>query len=112
MAKRGFASDNNAGIHPAILKAIEDANDGHSIGYGDDDWTREAIRLFKNEFGESAEVFMVLTGTGANILGLMSVIHSFNSIVCAETSHIQTDECGAPEKFLGCKLISVPVFRR
>jgi threonine aldolase len=108
MAKRGFASDNNAGIHAAILKAVESANIGHSKGYGDDEWTTEAIRLFKNEFGEDTEVFLVLTGTGANILGLMSLTHSFNSIICAETSHIHTDECGAPEKFLGCKLISVP----
>ena len=60
MAKRGFASDNNAGIHPAILKAIESANIGHSIGYGDDEWTKEAIRLFKNEFGEATEVFFVV----------------------------------------------------
>ncbi len=108
MSKRGFASDNNAGIHPAILKAIGNSNIGHSIGYGDDDWTRESVRLFKNEFGESTEVFFVLTGTGANILGLMSLSHSFNSIICAETSHIHTDECGAPEKFTGCKVISIP----
>jgi threonine aldolase len=108
MANRGFASDNNSGIHPAILKAIENANIGHSIGYGDDEWTREAIRLFKNEFGESTEVFFVLTGTGANILGLMSLLHSFNSIICAETSHIHTDECGSPEKFTGCKVIAIP----
>lgn len=108
MVKRGFASDNNAGIHPAILKAIENANTGHSIGYGDDEWTREAVRLFKNEFGESTEVLFVLTGTGANILGLMSLLHSFNSIICAETSHIHTDECGAPEKFTGCKVLAIP----
>jgi threonine aldolase len=108
MTKRGFASDNNSGIHPAILKAIEDANIGHSTGYGEDIWTKEAITLFKKEFGDFTEVYFVLTGTGANILGLMSVIHSFNSVICAETSHIQTDECGAPEKFTGSKIIPVP----
>ena len=107
MSNRGFASDNNSGIHPAILKAIESANIGHSKGYGDDQWTKEAISLFKKEFGSQTEVFFVLTGTGANILGLMSAMHSFNSVICAETSHIQTDECGAPEKFTGCKLIPV-----
>lgn len=108
MTKRGFASDNNSGIHPAILKAIENANIGHSKGYGDDIWTNEAVTLFKKEFGDLTEVYFVLTGTGANILGLMSAIHSFNSIICAETSHIQTDECGAPEKFIGSKLIPIP----
>ena len=107
MNKRGFASDNNSGIHPAVLKAIENANVGHSKGYGDDIWTKEAVTLFKEEFGALTEVFFVLTGTGANILGLMSAMHSFNSVICAETSHIQTDECGAPEKFTGSKLIPV-----
>ncbi len=107
MHQRGFASDNNSGIHPEILKAIEDANSGHSIGYGDDKWTNEAIRLFKKEFGDETEVFIVLTGTGANILGIQSATHSFHTIFCAESAHIQTDECGAPEKFTGSKLIPI-----
>ena len=105
MGQRGFASDNNSGIHTEILKAIGNANTGHSIGYGDDPWTKEAIDLFKKEFGNEIEVFFVLTGTGANILGIQSAVHSFNSILCAETAHIQTDECGSPEKFTGSKLI-------
>ena len=105
--KRGFASDNNSGIHPEILKAIAEANTGHSIGYGDDPWCREAVALFKKEFGEKTEVFFVLTGTGANVLGLKSLLHSFHSIICSETSHIHTDECGAPENFTGSKVIPV-----
>ena len=108
MGQRGFASDNNSGIHPQILKAIEGANTGHSKGYGDDPWTREAIALFKKEFGEEVEIFLVLTGTGANILGIQSAVQSFNTVFCAETAHIQTDECGAPEKFTGSKLIPIP----
>jgi len=108
MQQRGFASDNNSGIHPAILKAIEIANTGHSKGYGDDQWTYEAVELFKKEFGNDTEVFFVLTGTGANILGIKSAVHSFHAIFCAETAHIQVDECGAPEKFTGCKLIPIP----
>ena len=107
MRPRGFASDNNSGIHPQILKAIESANTGHSIGYGDDQWTKEAIGLFKKEFGDETEVFFVLTGTGANILGIQSSVHSFHSVLCAETAHIHTDECGSPEKFTGSKLIPV-----
>ena len=107
MQSRGFASDNNSGIHPQILKAIEAANTGHSIGYGDDPWTEEAIALFKKEFGDEIEVLMVLTGTGANILGIQSSVQSFHSVLCAETAHIQTDECGAPEKFTGSKLIPI-----
>lgn len=108
MNKRGFASDNNSGIHPNILKAIEIANVGHTHGYGDDIYTEEAIQLFRNEFGSETEVFFALTGTGANILSIQSLCHSFHSILCAETAHIQTDECGAPEKFTGSKLITIP----
>ena len=107
MHQRGFASDNNSGIHPEILKAIAAANTGHSVGYGDDQWTIEAVNLFKKEFGDDTEVFIVLTGTGANILGIQSSISSFHTVICAETAHIQTDECGAPEKFTGSKLIPI-----
>ena len=105
---KGFASDNNAGIHPAILKAIADANSGHVTGYGNDRWTVEAVSLFKKEFGEETEVFFVFNGTGANVVGLSTLTDSFDSVICAETAHIQTDECGAPEKFTGCKLLPVP----
>jgi threonine aldolase len=105
---RGFASDNNAGVHPEILKAIDIANKGHMKGYGDDPITTDAIQLFKKEFGSDTEVFFVFNGTGANVLGLSTVTNSFNSIICADTAHIQVDECGAPEKFTGCKLLPVP----
>jgi len=108
MSRRGFASDNNSGIHPNILKAIEMANVGHAVGYGEDIYTETAKNLFKKEFGPETEVFFALTGTGANILSIQTLCHSFNSILCAETAHIYVDECGAPEKFTGCKLIPIP----
>jgi threonine aldolase len=104
---KGFASDNNAGIHPDILGAIGEANAGHVTGYGNDPYTAEAIRLFRNEFGEDTEVFFVFNGTGANVVGLSAITRPFNSVICAETAHIQSDECGAPEKFTGCKLLPV-----
>ncbi len=105
--KRGFASDNNAGIHPAILQAINDVNTGHVKGYGDDPYTEQAIQQIRKHFGESVEVFFVFTGTGANVLGLTAGTQPYNSIICAETAHIYVDECGAPEKFSGCKLLPV-----
>ncbi len=105
--KKGFASDNNSGVHPEILKAMEAANHGHVVGYGNDVHTQKAIAIFKEKFGEETEVFFVFNGTGANVLGLSTVTHSFNSVICAETAHIQEDECGAPEKFTGCKLLPV-----
>jgi threonine aldolase len=104
---KGFASDNNSGVHPNIFKAMEAANTGHVVGYGDDPFTQKAIERFKEKFGQNIEVFFVFNGTGANVLSLSTVTHSFNSIICAETAHIQEDECGAPEKFTGCKLIPV-----
>lgn len=107
MKRKGFASDNNSGVHPEIFKAMEAANFGHVTGYGDDSYTLDAIEIFKKEFSEDTEVFFVFNGTGANVTGLSSATHSFNSIICAETAHIQVDECGAPEKFTGCKLLPV-----
>ena len=105
--KKGFASDNNAGVHPAIFSAMLKANTGHVVGYGDDPYTQKAIEIFKEKFGAETEVFFVFNGTGANVLGLSTVTQSFNSIICAETAHIQEDECGSPEKFTGCKLLPV-----
>jgi threonine aldolase len=104
---KGFASDNNSGVHPLVIKAIETANIDHAVGYGDDKYTEEAIQLFKKEFGADTEVFFVFNGTGANVLGLATVTGSFNSIICAETAHINVDECGAPERMTGCKLVPV-----
>lgn len=106
--KRGFASDNNAGVHPIILEAIMNCNPGHVVGYGDDPYTREAIEILKNEFGTDCEAFFVYNGTAANVIGLKNMTHSIHSIICAETAHIEEDECGAPEFFTGCKLLPVP----
>lgn len=104
---KGFASDNNSGVHPAILASLTDVNSGHQKGYGDDPYTQEATQLFKQHFGEQAEIYFVLTGTGANIVGLQSGIKSYHSIICANTAHIHVDECGAPEKFTGAKLLAI-----
>ncbi|MCK5050874.1 MAG: low specificity L-threonine aldolase [Candidatus Cloacimonetes bacterium] len=106
--KRGFASDNNAGIHPEVLKAMQDANIGHCIAYGDDIYTQNAIAKIKEHFGEDIDVYFMFNGTGSNVLALKMLTESYNSIICAETAHINVDECGAPEKFTGCKLLSVP----
>ncbi len=105
--RRSFASDNNAGVHPKVMEAIASANDGHVIAYGDDPYTARAVEKFRDHFGKDVEVFFVFGGTGANVLGLKAVTQSHHAIICAETAHINVDECGAPEKFTGCKLLSV-----
>ena len=104
---RSFASDNNAGVHPEILEAIARANEGHVVAYGDDPYTERAVKVFKKHFGKEVEVFFVFGGTGANVLGLKAATQPYHAVVCAETAHINVDECGAPEKFTGCKLLSV-----
>ena len=104
--KRGFASDNNAGVHPEILKAVTEANTGHVTGYGSDIYTEKAKQLFREQLGESADVWFVFTGTAANVLSLSGVTRSWNSVIVASTAHIEEDECGAPEKFTGCKILT------
>jgi threonine aldolase len=106
--RRSFASDNNAGVHPEIIEAIKAANEGHVIAYGDDAYTERAVKQFQKLFGKDIAVYFVFGGTGANVLGLQAVNKSYQAVICAETAHINVDECGAPEKFTGCKLLSVP----
>jgi threonine aldolase len=106
--RRSFASDNNAGVHPELIEAIAEANDGHVIAYGDDPYTAKAVKQFQKHFGKDAAVYFVFGGTGANVLGLQAITKSYEAIICAQTAHINVDECGAPEKFTGCKLLSVP----
>jgi len=106
--KRGFASDNNAGVHPRVWDALRSADRGHAVAYGDDVYTETAVRLFRERFGERAEVFFVFGGTGANVSALAAVTRPFQAVVCAETAHINVDECGAPERFNGCKLVALP----
>ncbi|MFL6282425.1 MAG: threonine aldolase family protein [Pyrinomonadaceae bacterium] len=105
--RRGFASDNNAGVHPRVMDSIRAANQGHTVAYGDDAFTDAAACKFREQFGEDAEVFFVFGGTGANVTGLAAVTRPHNAVVCAATAHINVDECGAPELFTGCKLIDL-----
>jgi threonine aldolase len=107
MLKRGFASDNNPGVHPEILKAIEEANQGHAIAYGDDIYTERGIQKFYEIFGNEIDVYFVFIGTAANVLCLDAVTKPYHSIICAETSHVHEDECGAPERFTGCKVLAL-----
>ena len=105
---RSFASDNNAGVHPEVLEAIARANQGHVVAYGDDPYTRSAIAKFEEHFGAGIDVFFTFNGTGANVISLQSLNRSYHAVLCSEYAHIYTDECGAPEKHTGCKLIPLP----
>ncbi len=104
---RSFASDNNAGVHPAMLRAIAAANHGHTVGYGDDPYTQAALHKCRQHFGRDAEAFFVFNGTAANCLSLQSLTEPYHAVICTEAAHIHNDECGAPERFTGCKLVPV-----
>jgi len=108
MTGTSFGSDNHAGVHPDVLAAVVEANSGTVPAYGDDSITAEAKRLLRGHFGDTAEAFVVFNGTGANVVGLQSMVRSFESVICADSAHINVDECGAPEKLLGAKLVDVP----
>jgi threonine aldolase len=103
-----FASDNNAGICPEALAALQEANRGHVFAYGADDWTREAEDAIRAVLDADAQVFLVYTGTAANSLSLASICRSTDAVVCHAFAHVNVDECGAPEFFSGgAKLLTV-----
>lgn len=105
--KGSFGSDNFSGALPAVSEALEEAARGHQHSYGDDDYTVGAISEFRRIFGADADVFFVYNGTGANVLGISAFADPYHAIVCPETAHVNTDECGAVEKYVGCKLLTV-----
>ncbi len=105
---RGFASDNYSGVHPDVLAAIGAANGGHQTAYGEDEYTERLRAVMRGHFGEQATVYPVFNGTGANVTALQAATTRWASVVCSSTAHIHVDECGAPEKIAGLKLLTVP----
>lgn len=107
-AARGFASDNYSGIHPEVLAAITSANVDHAVAYGDDEHTARLQDVFRQHFGPQATAYPVFNGTGANVVALQAMTSRWAAVVCSSTAHIHVDECGAPEKVAGLKLLPVP----
>ncbi len=106
--RKSFGSDNHAGVHPAVLRAIMDANSGDAVAYGADEWTGQVTADLRETFRADGGAFLVLNGSGANVLGLSVLLRRHEAVICAESAHINTDECGAPERLLGTKLLTVP----
>ncbi len=102
-----FASDNASGVHPRVMAALSAANDGHALAYGADPWTERATAAFQDLLGD-VEVLFVWGGTGGNVVGLQSLLGPQDAVVCPQTAHINVDECGAPERFTGSKLVDLP----
>ena len=107
MSARGFASDNHAGALPEVLDAVARANVGHAASYGGDEWTARVENLFRREFGADARTALVFNGTGANVVALQALCRPFEAVVCASTAHLNVDECGAPERVAGLKLLPI-----
>ena len=95
-------------MHPAVLRAIDEANAGDAVAYGADPWTVRAVGELRRLAGGDGEVYLVLNGSGANVLGLGLLLARHEAVICAESAHINTDECGAAERILGTKLLTVP----
>ena len=98
-ARYDFTSDNTAGLCPEALTALIDASEGCCPSYGEDVHTARATDRIREIFETDCDVYFVFNGTAANSLALASMCRSYHSVVCHETSHIETDECGAPEFF-------------
>lgn len=107
-AQRHFASDNQAGVHPEVMKALAAVNTGHEPSYGHGPTTELVEDLFRRHFGPETKSYLVFNGTAANVIGIGSVVRPYQAIICGEQAHLNVDECGAPEKFTGCKLVTVP----
>jgi threonine aldolase len=105
VSQRGFASDNAAGVHPAVLEAIQSANDGHAFGYGHDDLTRRVEESIREQFGPRAQAFLVWGGTAANVLSLRAACRPWEAAICTGCAHLNVDEAGAPEAMAGTKLL-------
>jgi threonine aldolase len=104
---RSFGSDNNSGVHPDIMKAIEKANTDHAIAYGGDSLSKQFSERIKDIFGETAESVIVFNGTGANVVALQAATQSFHAILAPQTAHIAVDECGSPEFMTGASVKTI-----
>lgn len=105
---KNFASDNHSGALPEMIKAIQSVNVGHVHAYGGDEYTESAVKKFKSLFGSDIDVHFVFNGTAANVLSIKAFLKPYEAVLCAETSHLNMDECGAPEALTGCKLRLLP----
>ncbi|HCU93188.1 MAG TPA: threonine aldolase [Actinobacteria bacterium] len=107
-SRKSFGSDNHAGAHEAVLRMMTRANSGDAVAYGDDPWTERAAAHLQSLFRARGGVFFVFNGTAANVLGLSLLLRPYEAAICPESAHLNVDECGATERILGNKLLTVP----
>ncbi|MGO1468421.1 MAG: threonine aldolase family protein [Tissierella sp.] len=103
-----FKSDNVSGVHPKIMDAVVAANVGHENPYGNDTYSKKATESIRGLFGKDVDVYFALLGTATNVIGLGGLLRTFEAVICTETAHINTDECGSFEKLTGSKILTTP----
>jgi threonine aldolase len=106
--RKSFGSDNHTAAHPAVLRAMVETNSGDAVAYGADEWTERVTAQLREAFRADGGAFLVMNGTGANVLALSVLLRRHEAVICAASAHINTDECGAPERLVGTKLLAVP----
>src|SRR5579859_7388989 len=104
---RTFASDNNAPAAPEILQALAEANTGDELSYGEDSFSQRAAAAFRVIFGKTSDIFFAFNGTGANVVALGCLLRPYEAVLTPSSAHLQTDECGAFERFTGCKVLPI-----
>lgn len=102
-----FASDNFAGVDPAVMAALADANAGPAPAYGADPWSQRAEAALRDLFGAPVESLFCWGGTGANVVGLATVLQPWQAVLTPDTAHIVVDECGAPARFTGATVTPI-----
>ncbi len=107
-ARKSFGSDNHAGAHEAVLRMMAHVNQGDAAAYGEDPWTQRACAEIQELLGARGDVFLVFTGTAANVLGLSLLLRPHEAVICPRSAHLNVDECGAVERVLGSRLLAVP----
>ncbi|HLK00307.1 MAG TPA: low specificity L-threonine aldolase [Streptosporangiaceae bacterium] len=105
--RKTFGSDNHTAAHPAVLRAMMDVSSGDAVAYGADEWTIHTKDALRREFRCEGDVFFVFNGSGANVLGLSALLRRHEAVICADSAHINTDECGSPERLIGTKLMQL-----
>lgn len=103
-----FASDNAAGASHEVLEALAAANAGPALAYGDDPWTAGAVAAIQERFDAPVEVLLAWGGTGANIVGLATLLQPWQSVLTVDSAHVIVDEAGGPARFTGSTFTTVP----
>lgn len=106
--KHSFGSDNHSGVHPLVMEAIVRENTDFKVSYGQDSYTQSILNKLEELLGGNCKALFVLNGTGANVVAIAPFVRSFNAIIAATTAHINVDECAAPDKLTGAKIITLP----